>query len=104
MTLNEEQRAVLSLAIDIYGRENQIDKAIEEMAELTKALLKHRHMDYNSEEAGAIDRKLQADVEEEIADVIIMMEQVSMMYDLFEIKDYINAKVDRLAQRLHEEV
>jgi len=33
---------VLQTAIDHYGSERQIDKAIEEMSELTKALLKLR--------------------------------------------------------------
>lgn len=48
-----------------YGPNQQVDKIIEEMSELTKAFLKAR-----------LDGKIFTEsVEEEIADVIIMLEQ-----------------------------
>lgn len=53
-------------AVDIYGTEAQIWMAIEEMAELSNALAKHRR-----------DRVTREDVCEEIADVVIMMIQLA---------------------------
>ena len=101
MTLNEEQRAVLQLAIDIYDVDNQIFQAIEEMSELTKALLKLRRVDPdNKKEIG----KRIFDIEEETADVAIMIAQMEMIFDAGRIQSVANKKIDRLAQRLHEEV
>ena len=101
MTLSDEQREVLKLAIEIYGVGNQVDKCIEEMSELTKALLKHRQ-DPNV--------NTWSDVVEEIADVIIMCEQMGMIYgeqivpESKGVKGSIEKKIKRLARRLHEEV
>ena len=72
----DEQREVLKLAIDIFGKNNQIDKAIEEMAELTQALLKFRHAPRPL--SGSITTRYN-NVIEEIADVRIMTEQLIMM-------------------------
>ena len=95
--ITEEQREVLKLAIEIYGEENQIDKCIEEMAELTQALLKYRH-----------DRKntvgVYSNLVEEIADVRIMIEQMAIIHIEEAVKEKLDYKIDRLAQRLHEEV
>ena len=101
MTLNEEQRAVLSLAIEIYDVDNQIFQAIEEMAELTKALLKLRRVDPDDKKE---TEKRICDIEEETADVAIMIAQLEMIFDAGRIQSVANKKIKRLAQRLHEEV
>jgi len=101
MTLSEEQRDVCKLAIEIYDVDNQIFQAIEEMAELTKALLKLRRVDPNDKKEIA---KRVADIEEEIADVMIMMAQLEMIFDAEHIQGEANAKIERLAHRLHREV
>lgn len=100
MTLNEEQREVLQLAIEIYDVDNQIFQAIEEMSELTKALLKLRRAKPNKEE---INKRI-ADIEEETADVAIMITQLEMIFDADNVQKWANTKIDRLAQRLHKEV
>ena len=101
MILNEEQRAVLSLAIDIYDVDNQIYQAIEEMSELIKALLKLRRVDPDDKKEIV---KRTWDIEEETADVAIMIAQLEMIFDAGHIQSVVNKKIKRLAHRLHEEV
>lgn len=101
MTLNEEQREVLQLAIEIYDVDNQIFLAIEEMAELTKALLELRRVDPNDKTE--IKKRI-CDIEEETADVAIMIAQLEMIFDAGRIQSMANKKIKRLAQRLHKEV
>ena len=99
--ITDEQREVLKLAIEIYGEENQIDKCIEEMAELIKALLKLRRVDPDDKKE--IEKRI-CDIEEETADVAIMIAQLEMIFDAGRIQSAANKKIERLAQRLHEEV
>ena len=78
-------------AIATYGVEPQRKMAIEEMAELTTALLHHK-------------RGREANVAEEIADVRIMIAQLEIIFkngdDVQRIK---KEKIDRLARRLFGE-
>ena len=101
MTLSDEQREVLQLAIDIYDVDNQIYQAIEEMSELIKALLKLRRA--NPKDKEEVNKRI-ADIEEETADVAIMIAQLEMIFDAGLIQSVANKKIKRLAQRLHEEV
>ena len=83
---------IMKKAVEHYGANAQIDKAIEEMAELTQALIKCR-IDINA--------KVVANVAEEIADVLIMVEQLIMIYDNEEaVNKHTNNKIARLEQRL----
>lgn len=87
---------VLERAIEAYGPEAQIDKAIEEMSELIKALLKLRYAtkDYEVEIC-------QKAVDEEMADVAIMMQQLYIIFDnVASVSDYNIAKLQRLERRL----
>ena len=107
MTLNEEQREVLKLAIEIYGRVNQVYKCVEEMGELIQALMKYGNvtdLSRNLAEAAEESVKQYENVIEEIADVRIMVEQAAMMFGEKEVNKMIKKKVDRLAHRLHGEV
>ena len=107
MIFTEEQRDIMRLAIDTYGEVNQTDKAIEEMAELTKALIKLKQVNLRDYEE--LTFKVM-NVEEEIADVLIMMEQLTMIFkpqdkdEPTEIQININHKIERLARNLHREV
>lgn len=88
--MTEEHGKVLQQAIETYGKANQVDKTIEEMSELTKALLKERHSN------GSVD-----DIIEEIADVYIMLVQLTMIYKVNPaLGDYVEFKIKRLEQRL----
>lgn len=86
---------VLEDAINRYGAPAQIDMAIEEMSELTKALLKNRR---NFAGATANERgSLREAIIEEAADVIITVAQVVMIYaEPEEIQAEVDFKIDRL--------
>ncbi len=94
----------LEAAILKYGSNNQIDVAIEEMSELIKALLKERRQANVLEFDVTATEKLEAlnnNIAEEMADVIIMLVQLQMIYDNKEsVSDYISMKVERLKRRM----
>lgn len=95
---------ILNKAVDTYGAAAQTDMAIEEMSELTKALLKFRRAENNPEEYDLEKRR--QDIYEEIADVIIMLAQLIMIYDggccEEELCEIIGDKVKRLEERLNK--
>lgn len=68
----EKKLALLKQAIERFGTRSQIDKAVEEMAELIKALMKCRYAD--------APKDIEIDVVEEIADVSIMIDQLIMIF------------------------
>lgn len=77
-------------AIETYGAESQVDKAIEEMSELTKALLKERRYGGSN-----------VDVCEEIADVFIMILQMMLIFEeKDEVAKYVDYKIKRLEKRI----
>lgn len=93
------QPEVLQNAVDTYGKEAQVDVAIEEMSELIKALLKNRRAEHSPE---AWDyEKTRQNIFEEIADVVIMLTQLLMIFGGRDaVQKAIDAKVERLATRL----
>lgn len=92
-------RYILEKAVETYGTESQVDMAIEEMSELTKALLKYRRASKNQTDIGI--GKAHADILEEMADVEIMLDQMKIIYGepICERKH----KIDRLKERLDGE-
>ena len=85
--------ATLKLALDTYGAEAQTLVAFEEMAELEKELCKH-----------ARGRDNRDAIAEEIADVLIMLEQMMLLHDCKDaVADFRRRKIKRLAERLKEE-
>ena len=90
---------VLQQAIDTYGSRAQEEMAIEEMSELTKAIVKrHRAKDKPS-----YDRAMN-NIAEEMADVIIMLTQLLMFYgNRKDVQRAVDEKVKRLAGRLESE-
>ena len=95
--LNEEDReAVYRESIEQYGVSAQVDMAIEEMAELTKALLKFRRFGWSENSSDYLEN-----IYEEIADVKIMIRQLEMIYDCdFAVGQWIDKKVLRQIERL----
>ena len=84
-------REVLKQAIETYGAEAQLNVAIEEFAELTKEICKHkRYMDNTKA------------IIEEMADCYIMLEQMKMIFGLGStvISDAMDKKIKRLKCRL----
>lgn len=88
---------VIRDAIATYGITAQVDMAIEEMSELTKALCKERRCELDSiKHSEAV-----ANIIEEIADVAIMLQQMVIIFDRDnEVEGEIKYKIDRLEQRL----
>lgn len=94
MEFTNEQRKVLNAALEEYGIRNQSDIAIEEMAELTKAIIKSRR----NPSSPATENVL-----EEIADALIMLEQLTMHYGTEYISEFIQEKIIRLSLRIEAE-
>lgn len=91
----EREGLILETAVKTFGNAAQVDMMIEEMSELTKALLKWRR-------AAMIDgdnteEKYNA-VLEEMADVQIMLNQMALIFG--DSTEYEIAKLERLEKRL----
>ena len=88
---------ILQKAVDTYGRRMQEDICIEEMSELTKALIKCCRVKQEHEESETAEEN----VLEEIADVQIMLDQMRIIYgDTSEQEEF---KVNRLKERLERD-
>ena len=85
---NYQKKHVYECALFEYGLAAQIDMLIEEMAELTTALLHDR-------------RGRDANIPEEIADVLIVLEQI---IQFFKMEDSVAEQKDRKLQRLAERI
>lgn len=76
--------------VETYGQEHQCMIAIEEMAELTKELVKFERGFFNHNE-----------IAEEIADVEIMLEQVKRIYGISDcVEQWKDEKLNRTQARL----
>lgn len=91
-------KEVLQKAIDTYGINAQLDMCIEEMSELTKAICKYKRI--YSTVGNVMTADIYDNVCEETADVLIMIEQMQMMFDSHNIEQQAEHKVKRLAERL----
>ena len=90
--MTKEERVIFTDAIQTFGKNAQIVVAIEEMAELTKALTKKLRGSQNLNS-----------IIEEIADVEIMLDQLKLMSCVFSsVKNERDFKVQRLAERIKE--
>ena len=94
MITAEERRALLDRAITTYGAPAQMDMAVEEMAELTKALCKIKRAQAGCEVTAAI-----GNVIEEMADVQIMLDQLRIIFHR-STEEAEEAKLERLKNRL----
>ena len=82
----------LKAALDLYGPEAQTLMVFEEMAELQKELCKHARGKDNREE-----------IAEEIADVLIMLDQMMILHDCESLVSRCRElKIERLEQRIRE--
>lgn len=81
------KESIYKNAIMTYGDIAQIDVAIEEMSELIQALSKYK-------------RGKEHNVEEEIADVSIMVDQLKIIFNNRKVKKIKRRKIARLNNRL----
>ena len=93
MTIGEIM-TIFEKAIETYGADLQKQVAIEEMAELTKEICKDFRGKGNREH-----------IAEDIADVLIMMSQLEIIYDIKtkELMDITDNKIKRLDERFKGE-
>ena len=90
----EARRALLEHAIRLYGEPAQMDMAVEEMAELTKAICKVKRASCAAEAAAALENAV-----EEMADVQIMLDQLRIIFHR-STEEIEEAKLERLKNRL----
>lgn len=84
----EEELEILKDALYCFGYSHQKLKTIEEMSELTKELCKNESMEH---------------IAEEIADVLIMVSQMILYFDLQDlVEKYKDQKLHRLRVLLFE--
>lgn len=88
-----DEMIVTKRAVETFGRESQIQMAIEEMAELTDALCKLRR-----------GRVTPDAVITEIADVQIMMSQLAHIFGMNEVSAERIRKIERLGHRIIEHI
>lgn len=87
----EREAAILESAIEYFGSEAQIVKAIEELGELTVELARYSNGQDNTEA-----------IREELADAFVMLNQMEMIFgDVSEIEI---AKLERLHRMINENV
>lgn len=88
--MTEKHLDTLNTAINLFGVDNQLNVAIEEMAELTKEICKNKRGFHNFFE-----------IADEMADVYIMLEQLKLIYhNDIAVNERINFKVSRLNSRI----
>lgn len=86
----ENSSWLLFNSLQKFGHAQQTDKCIEEMGELTTALLQRRY-------------GRDADVVTEIADVLIMVSKLTILFGRNAVDAAISQKLDRLAGLMGEE-
>lgn len=94
---NTEINAILFEAIKTWGNEAQIDMAIEECSELIKALCKLKRAKSKEQ-----IEKCEGDIIDEVADVELMCQQLSMMFSREAIEARKVVKIIRLKSRLKQ--
>ncbi len=95
-------KEILEKAIKKYGTHNQMLKCIEECGELSRAV--SRILTELSSGEGFTTNESMANLQEELADVSIMVEQMLMMFGCeTDVKQYIAFKLNRLKERLEHE-
>lgn len=99
MTAEREAR-ILEGAISKWTWEVQSVIAIEEMAELTKAIIKYHRVVFGLGQEPANAEPFREAIREELADVIIMTKQLEIIFG--EVSDIEIQKLERLERRLQE--
>lgn len=87
--MNDRQKTVLVHAINHFGVEANIDKALEEMGELTTELSRRRLPRYDKEK-----------VAEEIADVLITVEKLRIIFGGSLVDEIVEKKLARLEDKM----
>lgn len=98
-----KQKMILLRAIDQYGKEQQIDKTIEELAELTKALSKYKQSLVKHKTHGHRKVEIIKNIAEESCDVLLMLHQINIIFkfnESFNASEYWTEKIGKLEEEL----
>ena len=88
---------LLKEAINTFGVDSQLNIAVEELSELIKEICKAKRY------SDRVDVYWYNSLCEEMADVIIMIEQLQMIFDNKEdVEKYVNEKLNRLTNLIDE--
>ena len=100
MNITQGQLQTIDEAIEVFGRDLQIEVAVEEMAELIKILMKFQRFYKHDHAYGTHVDKMA--VVEEIADVYIVINALKKIFVVsdIDINAFINLKMMRLAARI----
>ena len=116
--MTENMKRVTEKAVAHYGKGHQVTKCIEEIGEFLQALSKYsflaeKHKDWKMSTSGPAtieDRYLFQDIEqgekhlqEEIADCIIMLQQMRLVYGPEGVDWWTNFKLERLEREIEKE-
>ena len=86
---SDADRDTLDEALDTWGQRTQEDHAIEELGELLTAIMQYRRRRVDMPE-----------VRDEIADALIVVNQLALIYGVDETEGRIDEKLQRLRERL----
>lgn len=99
--ITQDMENIFAAAIARYGIAAQQDMVIEEMSELTKAILKQRRIQNNPSHTLGDIYKAENNIAEEMADVLIMLTQMFIMQkNIPAVEKAVIEKTNRLAERL----
>lgn len=85
------------ILVDTFGEDLQLDIAIEEMSELTKAICKYKRFYTTADEKEK--ERLKSDIIEETADVMLNVEQLSYMFGTDKVEEIKEYKLNRALER-----
>ena len=88
--MNEKQKTTLVHAINHFGVEGQINKAVEEMGELITELSKRNLSRFDKDRLA-----------EEVADALIMLEQLRIIFGASKVDGYVAGKLERLEKTIN---
>ena len=116
--MTDEKEKILKRAIEHYGKSHQLSKCIEEVGEFLQAVGKYsalaeKHKDWKKSSQGPAtvgdtmfcEEIIQAErhLQEEIADAIITLQQMRLVYGPEHVDWWINFKLERLEDRMERE-
>ena len=96
----EEKETIFQDVIDIFGEKCQIRKAIEELLELATALSHYCDEHREENKNPLFQEDIRRAVASELADVMVITEQLKILFSDQDIEGEYNRKIERLRARI----
>lgn len=101
--MNKKEQNKIYLQAEMFGLDNRMTQAIEELAELTQALCKYKRVQSGDKTVRATH--IRYNIIEEITDVEICIEQLKHLLDINNVVEEIKKnKIIRTEQRIKGEL